>query len=163
MRLLLSVIYHWIIKFLSIPLRVHLALFPLSVNDLLTKRNHSRIFASVYHDFLNRMVDIPMSVKVGENTVFSHNALGTVIHPTAIIGKNCKIYQNVTIGRADIYREDSNVGEIVISDGCILCAGAKILAKNNLVLGKGTIVAANAVLLNSTGENEVWGGYRLLC
>lgn len=39
-----------------------------------------------------------------------------------------------------------------------MCAGSKILAKDNLVVGKNTIIAANSVLLKSTGENEVWGG-----
>lgn len=38
-------------------------------------------------------------------------------------------------------------------------AGCKIIAsKGELVVGKGTIIGANAVLLESTGENEIWAG-----
>lgn len=49
--------------------------------------------------------------------------------------------------------------KIIISDGAILCAGAKILSKEDtLIVGKNTIIGANSVLLNSTGDNEVWVG-----
>ncbi|MFQ7842579.1 MAG: acyltransferase, partial [Thomasclavelia spiroformis] len=45
-----------------------------------------------------------------------------------------------------------------IKEGAILCAGAKILGKGQLTVGRNTIIAANAVLLSSTGDNEVWAG-----
>lgn len=48
---------------------------------------------------------------------------------------------------------------IVLKDGCILCAGVKVICnEGTLVVGKNTIVAANAVLLCSTGDNEIWAG-----
>ncbi len=106
-------------------------------------------------------VDIPNEVIIKEGVKFPHNSYGTVIHPNVYIGKDVKIYQNVTIGRADIYEsfEDSNMESIIIEEGAILCAGCKILCKEKrLVIGKNSIVAANAVLLNSTNEGEVWGG-----
>lgn len=55
--------------------------------------------------------------------------------------------------------DNANEG-CIVEDNAILCAGAKILFKDNetIVIGKGSIVAANAVLMNSTGPNEVWGG-----
>lgn len=72
-----------------------------------------------------------------------------------------KIYQNVTIGRGDIWKEydPSNNLSFLIKEGAILCAGSKVIAsKGRIVVGKNTIIAANAVLLQSTGENEIWGG-----
>lgn len=42
--------------------------------------------------------DIPYKTQIGKGTLFPHHALGVVIHPHAVIGKNCKIEQNVTIG-----------------------------------------------------------------
>ena len=33
-----------------------------------------------------------------------------------------------------------------------------MLSKGKLVVGKGTIIGANAVLTQSTGENEIWAG-----
>ena len=106
-------------------------------------------------------VDIPEEVQLGERVRFPHNSYGTVIHPNTIIKDDVKIYQNVTIGRADIYRSfnDSNMNSIVVSNNVILSAGCKVLSKDKeLVIGKNSIIAANAVLLKSTGENEIWAG-----
>lgn len=47
---------------------------------------------------------------------------------------------------------------IDIQDDVILCAGCKVLSKGKLTIGKGTIIGANAVLTQSTGENEIWAG-----
>ena len=52
---------------------------------------------------------------------------------------------------------------IDIQDGAILCAGCAILCKDRLIVGKGTVVAANAVLTCSTGENEIWAGVPAKC
>lgn len=66
------------------------------------------------------------------------------------------MYQNVTIGRAKV--KDKGEIKVIVDDGAVLCAGSKILAKDKLIVGKNTIIAANSVLLNSTGEDEVWAG-----
>lgn len=104
--------------------------------------------------------DIPIAVKVGHNVKFPHNSLGTVIHDNTIIEDNVKIYQNVTIGRADIYDDkNSKMEGVVIKKGAIICAGAKVFCKEGtLIIGENAIVAANAVLLNSIDDNEIWGG-----
>ncbi len=110
---------------------------------------------------LSKGADIPFNVNVGKNVEFPHNALGTVIHPFTSIEDKVKIYQNVTIGRGDIWKEydPSNNLSFLIKEGAILCAGSKVIAsKGRIVVGKNTIIAANAVLLQSTGENEIWGG-----
>lgn len=107
---------------------------------------------------LSKGADIPFNVNVGKNVEFPHNALGTVIHPFTSIEDKVKIYQNVTIGRGDIWKEydPSNNLSFLIKEGAILCAGSKVIAsKGRIVVGKNTIIAANAVLLQSTGENEI--------
>ncbi|MBO1579767.1 hypothetical protein [Bacillus sp. XF8] len=106
-------------------------------------------------------LEIPKSVKIGNNVRFEHWGYGVVLHPNTIIEDNVKIYQGVTTGRADIYNsfENSNMEKIVIKDGAILCAGCKIICKDGVLeIGRDTIIGANAVLLASTGPNEVWGG-----
>lgn len=105
--------------------------------------------------------DIPREVEIGENVGFAHNALGTVINSQTVIGDNVAIYHNVTIGRADI-RENAPI-KIIIEDGALICAGAKILTNDVLVVRKNSIVAANAVLLQSTEENSVYGGIPATC
>ena len=106
-------------------------------------------------------VSIPREVKIGKGVNFVHNAPGTIIHPDTIIKDNVKIYQGVTLGRADIHRsfEESKMKGILIEEGAIICAGAKILCKGGILkVGKNTIIGANSVLTQSTGDNEIWAG-----
>ena len=104
-------------------------------------------------------VEIPRECVVDNNVIFSHWSNGLVVHPNTIIKKNVKLYQNVTIGRADIYLENESNIRIIIDEGAVICAGAKILCKNNyLKVGRNTVVGANSVLLESTGDNEIWAG-----
>ena len=70
---------------------------------------------------------------------------------------------NVTLGRADVYKSEkdspSEFKGFLIKEGACICAGAKLICKKGtLVIGKNAVVGANAVLLNSIGDNEIWGG-----
>lgn len=106
-------------------------------------------------------MEIPPQVKIGENVDFLHSGYGVVIHPTTVIEDNVRIFHNVTIGRADVYNngKQTKMKGVIIGEGAIIGAGAAILGKDGyLKVGKNTIVGANAVLLCSTGENEVWAG-----
>lgn len=106
-------------------------------------------------------VEVPRSVPVGPDCLVEHGGFGTVIHSRACLGARVKIYPGVTLGRADIYfpMEESKFKGIVIEDDVILCPGAKVLGKEGvLTVGRGTVVGANAVLLQSTGEDEIWAG-----
>lgn len=106
-------------------------------------------------------VEIPRSVKVGHNLELAHGGFGVVIHPHTEIGEGVKIYPGVGLGRADIHIPitDSHFEGILIEDDVILATGAKVLCKKGILrVGRGTMVGANAVLLESTGENEIWAG-----
>lgn len=105
--------------------------------------------------------EIPRSVSIGENFILVHGGFGVVIHPKAVIGNNVRIYPGVTLGRADIYlpAEQSKFTGIEIGDEAILAPGAKVLCREGVLrVGRGTVVGANAVLLESTGEGETWAG-----
>jgi serine O-acetyltransferase len=106
-------------------------------------------------------VEIPRSVEIGPGFDLVHGGFGVVIHPKTKIGRDVKIYPGVTLGRADIHLpiEQSKFAGIEIGDGAILAAGAKVLCKEGVLrVGSRTVVGANAVLLDSTGENEMWAG-----
>lgn len=93
-------------------------------------------------------VELPVRVKVGKNLQLFHWANGTVIHPCTEIGDNVRIYQGVTVGRADVYNiENKNLKFIRIEDDVVLCAGAKLLAHQSCVIEAGTILGANSVLI----------------
>src|SRR3990172_6088730 len=105
--------------------------------------------------------EVPRSVEVGEGFTLVHGGFGVVIHPNTKVGKNVKIYPGVTLGRADIHLpiERSKFQGIEIGDDVILSPGSKVLCKEGILrVGRGTVLGANAVLLESTGEGEVWAG-----
>jgi serine O-acetyltransferase len=106
-------------------------------------------------------VEIPRSVRVGQDFELAHGGFGVVVHSSSVIGDRVKMYPGVTLGRADIYRpmEKSNFKGIAIEDDAILAPGAKILGKDGVLkVARGSVVGANAVLLESTGEWEIWAG-----
>ncbi len=106
-------------------------------------------------------LELPRSVPVGEDLEIVHGGVGIVIHSKSIIGNRVKIYPGVNLGRADIYRpiSESRFEGIVIGNDVVLSAGCKILCKEGVLkVGRGTVIGANAVLLESTGDWEIWAG-----
>lgn len=119
----------------------------------------NKVLGKIAHFLLTIFcIECPKSVKMGENVHFVHRAPGTIIHPQVTFGNNIWIFQGVTIGKSRPWEDDPDYKGVSIGDNCIICAGAKILAKKEIVVGKGTIIGANSVLLESTGENEIWSG-----
>lgn len=122
----------------------------------------SKVFGRLAYLTLKLLgVEIPRSVAVGEGFELAHGGFGVVVHSNTVIGKRVKVYPGVNLGRADIYRpvEESDFEGFVIEDDVILSPGAKILCKEGvLVVRRGSVIGANAVLLESTGEDEIWAG-----
>lgn len=89
---------------------------------------------------------------IGENTFFYHHGLGCVIHENSIIGDNCLIFQNVTIGSA--WKKGKCESEApVIGDNVFIGAGAVILG--NIHIGNNVTIGANAVILQDIPDNVV--------
>jgi serine O-acetyltransferase len=106
-------------------------------------------------------VEFPRAVPIGEDLEIAHGGFGIVIHSSSRIGDRVKIYPGVTLGRTDIYKpmSESRFEGIVIADDVVLAAGCKILCKEGVLrVGRGTVIGANAVLLESTGDWEIWAG-----
>ena len=122
----------------------------------------NKIFGRIAYYTLKLLgVEIPIAVEIGDDFELAHGGFGVVIHSNTVIGNRVKIYPGVGIGRADIYRpsDKSRFKGIVIEDDVILSTGAKIICKTGLLnVGRGTVIGANAVLSQSTGENEIWTG-----
>ena len=110
--------------------------------------------------------EIPVSVPIGPGFILEHGGHGVVIHSKAKIGSNVHVYQGVTLGRADVYlpMEHSKFEGIEIGNDVILSPGCKVLCKEGVLkVGDGTVIGANAVLLESTGEFELWAGAPACC
>lgn len=122
----------------------------------------SRIFGRLAYLLLKILgTEVPRSVEIGNGVILVHGAFGLVVHPNTRIGDRVKIYPGVTLGRADIHLpiQESAFSGIEIEDDVILSPGVKILCKESVLrVGKGTVVGANAVLLQSTGEGDIWAG-----
>ncbi len=139
-------------------------------HDLPTRLVYARrlpIIGKLAYYFLKLLgVEFPIGVPVGNNFELVHGGFGTVIHSKSTIGDHVKIYPGVTLGRADIYRPitASAFEGIAIEDYAIICPGAKVLCKQGVLrVKRGTVIGANAVLLESTGENEIWAGIPARC
>ena len=133
---------------------------------LVYARNWPLVGRLAYYALKLLGVEIPLSAPIGEGFELAHGGVGVVVHSRAQIGNNVKIYPGVTLGRADIHRpmSESLFEGIVIEDEVILCPGAKILCKEGLLrVRRGSVIGANAVLLQSTSENEIWAGVPARC
>ena len=111
-------------------------------------------------------VEMPLSVRVGNDLELAHGGFGVVIHPHTSIGDRVKIYPGVGLGRADVHlpADQSAFEGIQVEDDVILGTGAKALGKQGVLrIGRGCVIGANAVLLQSTGEYEIWAGLPARC
>jgi serine O-acetyltransferase len=81
--------------------------------------------------------DIPINCKLGGGLMLPH-PLAIVIHPDAVIGPNCLIFQGVTIGTGDH-------GTPRIGGHVDIGAGASILG--DVTIGEHAKIGANAVVL----------------
>ena len=111
-------------------------------------------------------VEIPLSVAIGRDFELAHGGFGVVIHPRTVIGDRVKIYPGVGLGRADVHLpiSASRFEGIRVEDDVVLGSGAKVLCKEGVLrVGRGTVIGANAVLLQSTGEYEIWAGLPARC
>ena len=103
-------------------------------------------------------IDIHPGASVGESFSIDHGT-GIVIGETAVIGKNVKLYQGVTLG-AKSFESDAD-GNIVrgkkrhpnVGDNCVIYAGATILG-GNTVIGEGSIIGGNVWLTHSVAPGS---------
>jgi serine O-acetyltransferase len=135
------------------------------MNDIPTSlvyaRNNALLGRFAYYLLKILGVEIPRSVTIGQDFELAHGGVGVVIHSNSRIGDRVKIYPGVTLGRADVQFpiEQSEFKGIKIEDDVILGPGAKVLCKEGILeVKRGSIIGANAVLLNSTQEREIWAG-----
>jgi len=101
-----------------------------------------RKVATLRHRFWSAVTgaEIPLNAaRIAGGLVIPHPN-GVVVHPEAVIGPNCLLFQQVTIGtgpRPGVPRLGGNVD---------VGPGAKILG--GVTIGDGAIIGANAVVLN---------------
>lgn len=89
--------------------------------------------------------DIPLNCKIGIGLLLPHPN-GIVIHPDSVLGVNCLLFQQVTLG----ITVEGGVAP-VLGDHVDVGAGAKILG--DVRIGHRAIVGANAVVVRDVSEH----------
>lgn len=75
---------------------------------------------------------------------FPHGLYGIIVSHNAVIGRDCTIFHQVTIG-------EGNGGAPQIGDGCYIGAGAKILG--GIRIGNNVRIGANCIVVDDVPDN----------
>ena len=89
-----------------------------------------------------------------QNTYFPH-PIGIVIHPDVKIGKNCMIFQNVTIGQGK-YSAKYKTNVPVIGDNVTIYANSVIIG--GIVIGNNAVIAAGSIVFKDVEANTTVAG-----
>ena len=92
-------------------------------------------------------IEIHPGAQIGKNLFIDHGA-GVVIGETSVIGDNCTIYQNATLGGTG---KECNKRHPTLKNNVIVVAGAKILG--NITIGNNVKVGANSTVLKDVPDN----------
>lgn len=102
-------------------------------------------------------IDIHPGAQIGEGFVIDHGT-GVVIGATAILGKNVKLYQGVTLGARSFVTDDSNnpVKGIprhpIIGDNVVIYANSTILGR--ITIGDNAIIGGNLWVTRDVAPGE---------
>jgi len=97
-------------------------------------------------------VEIHPAAKIGPGFVIDHG-MGVVIGETAEIGKNCLLYQGVTLGGTG---KEKGKRHPTLGNNVTVGAGAKILGA--ITIGNNAVIGANSVILKPVTDNAICVG-----
>ena len=114
-----------------------------------------RLFLEPIYLILNELIkimwgiELPRSAKIGCGFYIGHFG-GITVSPDTIIGKNCNISQNITIG---ISGQGDKRGVPIIGDNVYIAPGARLFGK--ISVGNNVKIGANAVIYKDIPDNAV--------
>jgi len=109
-----------------------------------------------FYKLLNRLYNYESNAYLPFNNIvkgdinFPHGISGIFISGGAIIGKNCTIYQQVTIGSNTLV-DSKNFGSPKLGNNVLIGAGAKIIG--NINIGNNVRIGANVVVTKDVSDN----------
>jgi serine O-acetyltransferase len=109
----------------------------------------ARIISELAHS--QTAIDIHPGAEIGESFFIDHGT-GVVIGETAVIGRNVRLYQAVTLG-AKRFEIDENglvkgkARHPIVEDDVIIYAGATVLGR--IIIGRGSSIGGNVWLTHS--------------
>lgn len=97
--------------------------------------------------------DIKFTTKIGEGFTIAHAAHGSVVSPTAVIGKNVSLRQNTTIGSKGFLGAEKSP---IIGDNVVI--GPNVCIIGDIRVGENSIIGAGAVVVKDVPANAVVAG-----
>jgi serine O-acetyltransferase len=119
-------------------------------------QNQNYILARLIAEYAHSKtgIDIHPGALIGECFFIDHGT-GIVIGETALIGKNVKIYQGLTLGALSVNKEEQNKKRHpTIEDGVIIYANATILG-GATIIGKNSTIGGNVWITSSIPEQSM--------
>jgi serine O-acetyltransferase len=110
----------------------------------------ARVIAEVAHSATG--IDIHPGAQIGESFFIDHGT-GVVIGETAVIGRNVRVYQAVTLGAKRFDKDKDgilvkgNARHPIVEDNVVIYAGATILGR--ITIGHGSTIGGNVWLTYS--------------
>ena len=95
---------------------------------------------------------IPYQAKIGRGSTFEYGGMGVVIHSKSIIGVNCTICQQVTIGGGN----SRFPGVPVIGNNVYIAKGSIVMG--GITIGNNVTIGANAVVTKPVSDNAIVAG-----
>jgi len=92
-------------------------------------------------------IEIHQAARIGPGFFIDHG-MGVVIGETTIVGRNCMLFHQVTLGGTG---KETGKRHPTLKDNVVIGAGAKILG--NITLGNNVYVGANSVVLKDVPDN----------
>lgn len=112
-----------------------------------------KLMRAIYYAYLNRYgAYIGHSAQFDSEPCFPHNLHGIFIAGNAKIGRNCVIFQQVTLG-ANAIPTSKGVGCPTIGDNVYIGAGAKIIGR--VTIGDHCRIGANCVVTTDVASNSI--------
>ena len=102
--------------------------------------------------FLIYNIKVPYQARIGKGTKLGYGGIGVVIHSESVIGRNCSVGQQVTIGGGN----SRYPGVPVIGDNVHMHKGAIIYG--GITVGDNAEIGANAVVNKPVPDNAVVAG-----
>ena len=122
----------------------------MTVRTRLLRAPLSLLYRFLFRRVRNRYgIELPYSVRLGRRVVIEHQS-GIVIHGASVIGDDCIIRQNCTLG---IRRLEDLAGAPVLGRGVDIGAGACLLGA--ITIGDHARIGANAVVLSDVPASAV--------
>ena len=120
---------------------------------LLKNRFFSKFYIFLYNYYqFEHGSSISYKVKYDRTLIFPRGMKQVVIAGDVVFGKNCTVYQQVTIDNC-LLKDSKTLGAPKFGDNCIILPGAKIIG--NINIGNNVVIGANVVVENDIADNAV--------